>query len=157
MLILLGFFGYKSYSTPESLEGAQKVSNLGNQHIESPESEHIPYNSNPPTSGPHVGNIAEWGVSTEIIPDEIQVHNLEDGGVVIQYNPDKISKEEITALEEIVKTSSRQHLLLAPRYKMGYNIALTAWTRLLPLETVDEIKIKDFIDKFEGIDHHVRY
>ena len=45
---------------------------------------HVPYNSNPPTSGPHVGNLANWGVHFQPIPDELQVHNLEDKGVVIQ-------------------------------------------------------------------------
>ena len=45
-----------------------------------------PYNSEPPTSGPHLPYIAPWGIHTRPIPNELQVHNLEDGGVMVQYN-----------------------------------------------------------------------
>lgn len=155
-IFFLVVFLYKAFSTSEDLEGVQKISNLGNEHIVSIEAEHNPYNSNPPTSGPHTGNKAPWGVGTEIIPDEMQIHNLEDGGVIIQYNPEKISKDEMKQLEDIVRGSSRRNLIAAPRYDMEYNIALTAWNKLLSLDNVDELKIKAFINKFEGTDHHVR-
>ena len=155
-LLVVAFF-YKVLSTSKNIEGMQKISNLGNEHIESLDALHKPYNSNPPTSGPHMGNIAPWGISTEIIPDELQVHNLEDGGVIIQYNPDKISKDDRDKLENIVRKNSGKNLISAPRYDMEYNIALTAWNKLLPLENFDEKKINAFIDKFEGLDHHVRF
>jgi len=132
----------------------QKFPDMGNRHIGSVEATHESYNSNPPTSGPHVENIAPWGVSREIVPDELQVHNLEDGGIVIQYNPDKISGEEINQLEQIVNDSTRSHLLLAPRYEMEYKIVLTAWTRLLSLDSIDGVMIKEFIATYEGKDHH---
>jgi hypothetical protein len=137
-------------------EGVKKISNLGNEHIESIGTKHREYNTKPPTSGPHIGSIAPWGISKEAVPDEMQVHNLEDGGVMIQYHPEKVSEEEINKLESIVRSSSRTHLIVAPYSNMESKIALTAWNRLLPLEIVEEEKIKEFIVAYEGIDHHVR-
>ena len=39
---------------------------------------------------------------------------------------------------------------------MGSRIALTAWHRLDKFEEFDEGRIRDFIERYEGIDHHVR-
>src|SRR5207244_699484 len=80
-----GGVGYFAYGATASLPGTQ-FPDQGNLHIASPESPHQPYNSDPPTSGPHLPYIAPWGVHTRPIPRELQVHNLEDGGVVVQYN-----------------------------------------------------------------------
>ena len=51
-------------------------------HIQ-PGQPHERYNSLPPTSGPHYPFTAPWGISSEPIPEELQVHNLEHGGVFI--------------------------------------------------------------------------
>jgi hypothetical protein len=53
---------------------------LGNQHIDVPQT-FDDYNSTPPTSGPHYGQLAAWGVHEQPLPNELQIHNLEDGGV----------------------------------------------------------------------------
>ena len=39
----------------------QFVKSLGNDHLQSEDQKHIPYNSVPPTSGPHMPVIARWG------------------------------------------------------------------------------------------------
>ncbi|OIO20388.1 MAG: hypothetical protein CO029_02490 [Candidatus Magasanikbacteria bacterium CG_4_9_14_0_2_um_filter_41_10] len=137
------------------IPGVEKIVTMGNRHIDTIDAEHEPYNSNPPTSGPHVGSIAPWGVSSEIIPDEQQIHNLEDGGVVVQYNPDVLPKTEWNVLEDAVMSAGRTHVIIAPRYDMEYVIALTAWNKLLPLDIVDIEKVQQFIKAYEGIDHHL--
>ncbi|MEZ4619774.1 MAG: DUF3105 domain-containing protein [Caldilineaceae bacterium] len=38
---------------------------------------------------------------------------------------------------------------------MGATIALTAWQHILKLDEVDGDKIRAFIERYEGIDHHV--
>ena len=43
-----------------------------------------------------------------------------------------------------------------PHLDMGTPIAVTAWRKLLKLETVDAEKIGQFIETYEGIDHHVK-
>src|ERR1051325_8364388 len=92
-LVVAAVVGYFAYRAAADLPGTQKP-DQGNLHIaaettpptraEPPAPE--PYNSDPPTSGPHLPYVAPWGVHTRPIPLELQVHNLEDGGVVVQYN-----------------------------------------------------------------------
>jgi hypothetical protein len=83
MSLILVAFGAAVFA--DSRQPGKEVESLGNEHIASIDAPHKPYNTDPPTSGPHVGSLAPWGVSQEPIPDELQVHNLEDGGVAIQY------------------------------------------------------------------------
>ena len=148
------------------------VQSLGNQHVGAATDPHVPYNSTPPTSGPHLGGIAEWGIHKEPIPNELQVHNLEDAGVNIQYDcaePESTSCKEMVAALTLIVTSYQQaasssgreaRLVLAPypgirQASGGKPIALTAWQHILYLDTVDEAKIRQFIDAYMGIDHHV--
>ncbi len=135
-----------------SRQPGEAVETQGNEHIASVDAKHGPYNSDPPTSGPHVGELAPWGVSTEPLVDERQIHNLEDGGVVIQYG-DGVSPGQVTKLASI--SGDYGKTILAPRPNLPKNeIALTAWGRVMRLDTVDEGRIRDFIKTFEGVDHH---
>ena len=129
------------------------VPSLGNRHIPNVESSHIAYNSNPPTSGPHVTYLAKWGIHIEPIPKEIQVHNLEDGGIIIQYNR-SADNELISKLAEITRRY-KDLVILAPFPDMDSLIALTAWTRIAKLDRFDEERIERFIKSYRGIDHHV--
>lgn len=142
--------GYLAYRAQANLPGVQ-MPDQGNLHIPSADSPHVPYNSDPPTSGPHLPYIAPWGVHTRPIDRELQVHNLEDGGVVVQYNcecPDLVAN-----LKAIVQRYDK-HVILAPYPGMKPKIALTAWTRIDTMEELDEARVKRFIDAYIGIDHH---
>ncbi len=142
----------------------------GNLHIQSPGSPHPPYNSNPPTSGPHVPYLAKWGIHEVPITLELQVHNLEDGGVIIQSDCTDCA-ELVDRLKQLVlqyrkkgqseraqtgmKHRSRyERLILAPYPGMGITIALTAWGRIDRLDEYDEDRIKRFVEAYAGIDHH---
>lgn len=127
---------------------------LGNTHIPTPDTPHQPYNSDPPTSGPHLPHIAPWGVHTRPIVKELQVHNLEDGGVVVQYQPE-CADRVLAPLRTIVERYA-DHVLLAPYPGLDRCIALTAWTRIDKLDEVDEGRIVRFINAYRGIDHHSR-
>jgi len=148
-------------------EAGTAVPSLGNNHVESLDTPHIPYNSNPPTSGPHLPYLAPWGIHRSTIPKELQVHNLEDGGVVIQYKCFNCP-ELVTQLEQLVQGYQKQaeeekkkngftrhdHLLLAPYNGMDATIALTAWGRIDKFDRYDEQRIRKFIEAYIGIDHH---
>lgn len=129
----------------------------GNRHLQSVTETHIAYNSKPPTSGPHVGK-APWGVSGSQIPDEVQVHNLEDGGVIVHYDPAQVSTSTMQALESVVQPYyiKGKNIILEPYAGMDSPIVLTAWTRLLKLSVADKIQIEQFINAYLGIDHHVQ-
>jgi hypothetical protein len=146
--VVVGYFAYRAAA---DLPGA-KMADQGNLHVASETTPHEAYNSDPPTSGPHLPYIAPWGVHTRPIPRELQVHNLEDAGVMVQYNcecPDVVAK-----LRDIVNSYDR-HVILAPYPGMKSRIALTAWTRIETMDTVDEGRVRRFIDAYRGIDHHL--
>jgi len=131
----------------------QWIRSLGNQHLGSAEEKHAPYNSDPPTSGPHLPYIAQWGIHTEPIVNELQVHNLEEGGVLVQYNCPQGCPDLVATLKTIVLRYPTQ-VILAPYPGMDSRIALTAWTRIDKLDDVDEKRIVRFIEAYRGIDHH---
>lgn len=152
-----------------SQEPGTAVPSLGNMHVQSLDTPHFPYSSNPPTSGPHLPFLAPWGIHRSTIPKELQVHNLEDGGVVIQYNC-KHCKDLVSKLEQLVQSyldkaeadkkkqgfSRHKHLVLAPYPGMDTTIALTAWGRIDKFDAYDEERIKNFVEAYIGIDHHPR-
>jgi len=155
---------------PDDGPGVQ-VPTQGNDHIQAMISPHKPYNSIPPTSGPHVAYITKWKIYKTPIPKEIQVHNLEDGGVIIQYNCQSCD-ELIAKLEALVtgyyekavqeklrsidpgRPPKYERLILAPYPSMDTTIALTAWGRIDKLNSYDEARIVRFIEAYIGIDHH---
>ena len=145
--IVVGYFAYRAQA---NLPGVQ-FPDQGNLHVASAETPHEQYNSDPPTSGPHLPYIAPWGVHTRPIVRELQVHNLEDGGVVVQYNCE--CPEIVSKLKAIVQRYDK-HVVLAPYPGMKPKIALTAWTRIDTMEELDEARVKRFIDAYIGIDHH---
>lgn len=131
----------------------ESVADIGNQHLTSIEQEHVSYNTSPPTSGPHLNQKAAWGVSEEQIVDELQVHNLEDGGVIIHYDPEKVDDATKTNLANIVNGYSDK-VILEPYADLETAIVLTAWTKIDKLQAFDEDEITSFIAAYRGIDHH---
>jgi hypothetical protein len=147
--VLGGILWYRNYQ--DSLKPGERFADQGNRHLSDGET-YTEYNSNPPTSGPHYNNIAPWGVHDQPVPNELQVHNLEDGGVVIQYKD--VPADVLDKLKGIVGRYGEQ-VLLAPNETLSHPIVLTAWTRMLRLDEFDEQKIVEFIEAYRGIDHHV--
>jgi hypothetical protein len=147
--VIVGYFAYRAQA---DLPG-QKFPDQGNLHVQTVADPHEAYNSTPPTSGPHLPYIAPWGVHTKPIANELQVHNLEDGGVVVQYNCE--CPELADKLAQIVGRYDR-FVVLAPYPAMKSRIALTAWTRLETLDDFDAARIERFIKAYRGIDHHPR-
>ena len=142
----------ESDKTPSTGPGLA-VAGQGNEHVDAPLSSHVAYNSNPPTSGPHTPYLADWGVHKIPVPLEIQVHNLEDGGVMVQYACEKPCDELVKQLEALAAKHDR--LIVAPYPLMNSKIALTAWQRIETLDSFDEKRINDFIQAYIGKDHHL--
>lgn len=111
------------------------------------------WRTHPPTSGKH-GNTVGWGIYEETVPEVNQIHNLEDGGVIIHYNCPEECPEIVAELSQIVSEMGTEQLILHPYTNMDSKIALTAWTKMLQLDEVDRDAIIDFIKKYRGIDHH---
>ena len=143
-------FGLLIYQAARPRPG-RALADLGNLHIQYPQT--ATYNSTPPTSGPHYESLARWGVHSEPIPNELQVHNLEDGGVIVQYNCPDGCPDIVAQLSSVVGAYDR-YVILAPYPEMDARIALTAWGRIDTLDELDEARIVRFIEAYRGIDHH---
>lgn len=150
--------------------GEQMLESQGNLHIEVGTRSPMVYNSTPPSSGLHYGGLANWGIQSEPVPYELLLHNLEDGGVIVYYQCSDGCVETVDALKAILAPyiSRGDHVVLAPNdpawldaqgnpyhKDMEAPIAVVAWQRLLKLEDVDADRINAFIQRYEGIDHHV--
>ncbi|MEO5656920.1 MAG: DUF3105 domain-containing protein [Nitrospiria bacterium] len=179
MSLSLGTASWSAESKAKADAGpGRAVPTLGNEHVSSPSVPHVPYNTSPPTSGPHLQWVAKWGVHTTPILRELQVHNLEDGGVAIQYKcptpcPELVAKLEALAARYREKADAERaavsplrknpgeparsrydHLIVAPYPDMERTIALTAWGRIDAFDRYDEARIVRFIEAYIGIDHH---
>jgi hypothetical protein len=128
--------------------------------------EHLPvgqrydfYNSNPPTSGPHSAQPADWGVHEEPVPKEMPVHNMEHGGVVIWYDcaagdqpldDDACGqlRDQLAAITSSNADASKL-VLMTPYLGMDRRIALTAWRSLDSFDEFDAARVQAFIDSFE--------
>lgn len=100
---------------------------------------HPPYNSNPPSSGWHYEQPANWGYYTRELPDEQLVHNLEHGGIWIAYRP-TLDAGIVERMEEASKPWSRR-IIMEPRSANDADIALVAW------EWVDTFSASEFSEK----------
>lgn len=116
--------------------------------VESYLSPHPPYNSNPPTSGARLYDLARWGAHDSPIPLPLQVRNLEEGGVAVQFNCPEPCPDLMARLEEMLH--GREGVLLAPYPWMDARIALTARGRIETLEEPDEARIHAFLDAYAG-------
>ncbi len=132
-------------SLSEANRPGQAFAIQGQEHIAAG-ADHVGYNSNPPTSGPHYAAPANWEVYQNELPDEQLVHNLEHGGIWISYKG--INATTTTALENIAKSQTK--IIVTPRSKNDAPIILASWGRLQKLETFDEKAILDFIRMNKG-------
>lgn len=133
-------------SSTQAPDIGQSFANQGQQHI-AVGAEHPPYNSFPATSGWHYAQPQPWGVFTYEIAEETLVHNLEHGGIVIQYNAAllKSGVRDLAAIQQSFPTKT----IVAPNSKLRVPIAVTAWTRLYTLNAVDEAKIVAFVRRYK--------
>ena len=114
------------------------------------------YNSNPPTSGPHLPYTAGWGAYTEVQPDPLLVHNLEDAGVILWYKSGTPAENqaEVAKLENAYDARRYRRVVIAPRENLTTRYALTAWGRLETFDELDPAQINTFMEAYEGLDHH---
>lgn len=108
---------------------------------------HPEYSSNPPTSGWHWDTPQDWGIYTNQQFQEQLVHNLEHGGIVVQYN--NLPPADVQRLTDLVRRDA-YHMVLAPYPGLppGVKVATTAWMHLQTCDGVDENAIRAFINAF---------
>lgn len=135
--------GWKKSNLP-----GEFIPDQGREHV-GPGHQHV-YNSNPPTSGWHYPQPAEWGVYKEELPDEVLVHNLEHGGVWISYKPG--TPEDIVKKLKGFYDKYGRKIIVEPRSKNDMDIALAAWNRLDKFSAVEysDERVERFIKAFRN-------
>lgn len=119
----------------------QTVAIQGREHIPIGSS-HPAYNSNPPASGWHYAEPAEWGFYGRELADEQLIHNLEHGGIWIAYKD--IDDESKSKLEALARRYSGS-VIITLRPANDAKIAVASWGRLEKMDGLDEERIVKFI------------
>jgi hypothetical protein len=130
----------KQLSTP--LIG-QEVADQGANHV--PDGTKVEYNSNPPSSGSHFAKPQPGGYYDKPVQVGNLVHSLEHGAVIVWYKPD-ISKADIEKIKSAFDSASASKKIMVPGENLDVPVALTSWTRILKLNTIDEAKIKQMLE-----------
>jgi Protein of unknown function (DUF3105) len=118
----------------------------GNTHVQN---DTVNYKTNPPTSGNHNPNPQADGAYTEM-PDEVHtVHSLEHGRVLIQYSPD-LPEDDVLELKGVFDESP-DGVLFFPNPDMPYEVAVTAWTKLMGCDRYEGAATLDAIRDFRDI------
>lgn len=127
-----------------------KEKDNGNTHADA--GKPVTYPSLPPTSGGHwpaPAAPAPWGIKDTQLPNEVTLHNLEHGGIVIVYNP-SLSADDLTKLKDSVRsitgTTKYKKIILEPYKELtDAKIALTAWDWIFKLQSPDQSAMVKFI------------
>ncbi len=114
------------------------------------------YNSSPATSGLHNEVTAIWNLYDQPVPQINYVHNLEHGGVVVQYGSD-VPDDAVASLADWYQQDPRG-LLVAPLAadfeeddpSLANQIVATSWTHMLRCDSFDEEALNDFSDDYRG-------
>lgn len=148
VLVLGGGFVWW-FSRPAEVPPGRTVPIVGWAHIQPPE-KGDDYNTWPPTSGEHYETTAAAGVHEQPIPNELQVHNLEHGQIVIQYTCTDCP-ELANQLKAFAARYPRWVLVGPyPDPRVGARIALTAWGRIDTFDEYDEQRIVRFIEAYKN-------
>jgi len=125
VLALLAFGGNDGGSAAINSEFCQEESfpGLAPRHLSSPNA-NVTYNSFPPSSGPHYQQPAPWGIYEDPVKQTILVHNLEHGGIIVQYGD--VAEDTVKDIQSFYQ-GDPYGLVVAPYPKLGKKIALTAW------------------------------
>lgn len=119
----------------------------GRDHVE--DGTQVPYETTPPTSGPHYATPAGPGFYTDALPPEQFVHNMEHGQLIIWYDPAAPAdvRDDIEAFVE-----DNPAVILATPFNQvpEGNFTITAWGASMSCEQLSEAALADFREQFQG-------
>jgi hypothetical protein len=104
------------------------------------------YGMNPPAGGNHWAGWLNCGIYTEPQQNERAVHALEHGAVWVTYDPDALSDEEITTLQDSVPST---YMIVSPYPGLPAPVVASAWGYQVQLDGVDDPRLESFISKYK--------
>ena len=111
----------------------------------------VAYHTVPATSGDHWSTPTRCGFYGEEIPDEILVHNMEHGNVIMSHN--LTNTAELARLKDIHNNlrGSGDWLVTRPDFRLPEGaIVMTAWGVLDRFIGIDQERIRRFFDAYKG-------
>jgi len=131
-----------------ALSRVQAQTDYGRSHANPDQA--LSYATDPPTSGTHWPLWTNAGFYTRPEPKEKLMHSLEHGNVVVYY--DKPGQEALTQLRSWAQQFNGQWdgLIVVPKAGIGPTIELTAWNKLLRLDSWDAPSAAAFVDAYRG-------
>lgn len=127
----------------KTIEGVKEFGKLDNKHIDGQGT----YAQSPPAGGNHnpVWIACDAKTYDQELPKEMAVHSLEHGAVWITYLP-SLEKSKIDVLKEKAKASGAT--FSSPYGEQNSPIVLTAWSRQLEVQDVNDPRIDQFMVKY---------
>lgn len=157
IVVVLGILGYTFWIAfrPASGESIPVMADTG--HVEEG-TDPGPYNSNPPSSGPHYANEFDAGFYDETqaadmaeYPEGFLVHNLEHGYVIFWYNCEVLDEQGCTDLKGQIKSVMDQDggfkLIAFPWSSQDVPLTMTSWGQLQRFETFNQEQALSFIER----------
>lgn len=147
----VGFIVFKQESKPVEPAIGKSHKEQSREHIANG-AKHAAYTTSPATSGPHYADNTSptaWGVYVQEVPEEVFIHNLEHGGVVITYRPD-LPADQIKKLQDLFvppysdKSFKPNKAIVTPRTKNSKPIQVVGWNYSIDLDQFDEATLKNF-------------
>ena len=130
--------------TTEATEGIEGVVAFGD-----PAADHVAgcvdYPVAPPVGGEHAQVWANCGFYTSAVPEEHAVHALEHGAVWIAFGTD-LDAAAIDTIRDALRGTT--HVLASPYPDLGTRVVLSAWSRQLTLDDVDDPRFAQFLETY---------
>ena len=118
-VVPIGFVArFRNIRSAQPVTGEETLGSQGNSHIDFGGTSPLAYNSTPPTSGPHYGNLVAWNIYGPDQPQRYEhlVHNMEDAGVIIYYQCPEACADLLKQLSDIADPyiKAGKHVVVAP-------------------------------------------
>ena len=131
-----------------TLDNVETMPSEGGGHVA--QGQGVPYQSDPPTSGPHWPTPVRAVFHRDRQLPEALVHSLEHGNIVIYYDaPDEETLDALRAWTGHF-VGVWDGVIAAPKPGLKDEIVLTAWRRILRLDPFAAAGAAAFIDRYRG-------
>ena len=112
----------------------------------------VTYETDPPLSGDHWSSWLPPGFYTVAQAPEQLVHDLEHGNIVIYYDKDRLSADDLAKVKALTQQFRQdfQGVLAVPRADKQAALILTAWEHALRLNSYAPDAVDQFVDAFRG-------
>ena len=144
-VIALGYLLYTNLQRPQPPEAIAGV--VDHEHQDRGHVEHeIEAGDLSPVGGIHSPEWQNCGIYDEPVSIENAVHSLEHRAMWLTYQPE-LAAQEVKVLRDAVRGEG--FALMSPYPGLRSPVVLTAWETQLELDSVDDDRIAEFVDRYQ--------